>query len=38
VRHFFPDLNPWFDRLPDSRDQEACTYARRFLAWWGLSL
>ena len=38
VRHFFPDLNRWLDRLPDTRDQEACTYSRRFLAWWGISL
>ena len=38
VRHFFPDLNLWFDRLPDSRVQEACTYPRRYLAWWGISL
>jgi hypothetical protein len=26
------------DRLPDSRVQDACTYSRRFLAWWGLCL
>lgn len=38
VRHFFPDFNAWLDRLPDSRVQEACTYDRRFLAWWGLQL
>lgn len=38
VRHFFPDFNDWLDRLPDSRVQEACTYSRRFLAWWGLAL
>jgi len=38
VRHFFPDLNAWLDRLPDSRVQEACTYSTRFLAWWGLLL
>lgn len=38
VRHFFPDFNAWLDRLPDSRAQEACTYHRRFLAWWGLQL
>jgi hypothetical protein len=38
VRHFFPDFNTWLDRLPDSRLQEACTYDRRFLAWWGLHL
>ena len=38
VRHFFPQLNTWLDRLPDTRVQEACTYDKRFLAWWGLSL
>jgi hypothetical protein len=38
VRHFFPDLNDWLDELPDSREQEACVYATRFLAWWGLWL
>lgn len=38
VRHFFPDLNTWLSRLPDSRVQEACTYDRRFLAWWGIGL
>jgi hypothetical protein len=31
-------LNRWLDRLPDTRVQEACTYSRRFLAWWGLAL
>jgi hypothetical protein len=38
IRHFFPDFNHWLDRLPDSRLQEACTYSRRSLAWWGISL
>jgi hypothetical protein len=38
VRHFFPDLNGWLDRLKDTRDQEAITYSRRFLAWWGIAL
>jgi hypothetical protein len=38
VRHFFPDFHRWLDRLPDTRVQEACTYDRRFLAWWGLHL
>jgi hypothetical protein len=38
VRHFFPDWNDWLDRLPDSREQEACVYGRRFLAWWGIAL
>jgi hypothetical protein len=38
VRHFFPEFNRWLDRLPDTRVQEACTYSRRFLAWWGIAL
>jgi hypothetical protein len=38
VRHFFPELNRWLDRLPDTRLQKACTYSRRFLGWWGLAL
>jgi hypothetical protein len=38
VRHFFPEFNRWLDRLPDSRDQKAIIYSRRFLAWWGLCL
>ena len=38
MRHFFPDLNAWLDRLPDSRDRDALTYPTRFLAWWGLCL
>jgi hypothetical protein len=31
-------LNRWLDRLPDSRDQDAIIYSRRFLAWWGIDL
>ncbi len=38
VRHFFPQFTAWLNRLPDSRDQDACIYPRRFLAWWGISL
>jgi len=38
TRHFFPDLGAWLERLPDSRVPEACTYATRFLAWWGIAL
>jgi hypothetical protein len=38
IRHFFPDLNDWLDKLPDSRDQESVTYSTRFLAWIGLLL
>jgi hypothetical protein len=38
ARHFFPQLNAWLDRLPDTRVREACTYSTRFLAWWGLAL
>jgi hypothetical protein len=38
VRHFFPEFNAWLDRLPDTRVQDACTYDKRFLAWWGMQL
>lgn len=38
TRHFFPEFNRWLDGLPDTRVQEACTYSRRFLAWWGICL
>jgi hypothetical protein len=38
VRHFFPQLNTWLDRLPDTRLQPACVYSTRFLAWWGFAL
>src|SRR5438128_158046 len=38
VRHFFPHLNDWLQAVPDSRDQDACTYETRFLAWWGILL
>jgi hypothetical protein len=38
VRHFWPDLNDWLDRVPDSRFQPFITYDKRFLVWWGLSL
>lgn len=38
MRHFFPQWNTWLDQLPDSRDQEAITYPRRFLACWGILL
>jgi hypothetical protein len=31
-------LLDWLDELPDTRDQEACVYATRFLAWGGLWL
>src|SRR5262249_61485268 len=38
TRPFFPQLNAWLDRLPDTRVPEACTYSTRFLAWSGLAL
>ncbi len=38
MRHFFPQFNDWLQDLPDTRDQDACTYPTRFLAWWGLLL
>jgi hypothetical protein len=38
VRHFFPDLNAWLDKVPDPRCQERITYAPRFLLWYGILL
>ncbi|MDQ3931155.1 MAG: hypothetical protein M3328_18675 [Chloroflexota bacterium] len=38
VRHFFPHFNDWLQALPDARLQEAITYPRHFLAWWGILL
>jgi hypothetical protein len=38
VRHFWPDLNDWLDRVPDARFQPYVTYDKRFLVWWGLAL
>ena len=32
LRHFFPQWGTWLDQLPDSRDQDAIVYPRRFLA------
>jgi hypothetical protein len=37
-RHFFPDLNAWLGRLPDTRDPGSRVYTTAFLAWWGLGL
>lgn len=38
IRHFWPDLNDWLERIPDPRFQPYVVYDRRFLVWWGLSL
>jgi hypothetical protein len=38
VRHFWPELNDWLDRIPDPRFQPRIIYDRRFLVWWGLCL
>lgn len=38
VRHFWPELNDWLDRVPDPRFQPYVIYDKRFLIWWGLSL
>ncbi len=38
VRHFFPDLNDWLQKLPDTRDHDSITYETRFMGWWGLWL
>ena len=38
IRHFWPKLNQWADKLPDTRFQPMVTYEARFLLWWGLLL
>jgi hypothetical protein len=38
LRHFFPQLNAWIDRIPDPRFAPLVIYHKRFLIWWGLSL
>jgi hypothetical protein len=38
IRHFWPELNDWLQRIPDPRDPRLITYDKRFLVWWGLSL
>ena len=38
VRHFWPDLTPESDRLPDTRYAPLIRYHKRFLLWWGLLL
>lgn len=37
VEHCFPDLNRWFDGLPDPRRQDLCTYEARHI-WWQILL
>jgi len=37
IRHCFPELNSWFDALPDPRIQELCTYLGRHI-WWQMLL
>lgn len=38
IRHFWPQLDDWLRRIPDSRFQPFITYDKRFLVWWGLAL
>src|SRR4051794_15213625 len=38
TRHFFPQLNSWLGRLPDTRDPDSRIYTTGFLAWWGIAL
>ena len=38
IRHFWPELNDWLDRIPDPRHPALITYHKRFMVWWGLSL
>lgn len=37
VKHCFPDLNAWFDALPDPRRQDLCVYLGRHI-WWEIAL
>jgi len=37
VRHCFPNLNRWFDQVPDPRRPDLCTYSGRHL-WWQVLL
>jgi hypothetical protein len=37
VRHCFPNLNRWFDQVPDPRRPDLCTYSGRHL-WWQILL
>src|ERR1051326_2008814 len=38
IRHFCPELNSWFQALPDTRFKPMVEYDVRFLCWWGLLL
>ena len=38
IRHHWPELNDWLDRIHDSRFRPFVVYDKRFLVWWGLSL
>lgn len=38
IRHHWPELNDWLDRVPDSRFQPFVEYHKRFMIWWGLAL
>ena len=33
IQHAFPEMNQWFDALPDPRRQELCVYLGRHLYW-----
>lgn len=37
VDHCFPELNDWFDELPDPRRQDMCVYLSRHI-WWQMVL
>ena len=37
IAHCFPELNAWFDGLPDPRRQDLCTYLGRHI-WWQITL
>jgi hypothetical protein len=38
IHHFWPELNQWLNRVPDTRFMPLVVYHKRFLIWWGISL
>ena len=36
LKHFFPQLNDWFDEVPEPRNPRLLVYHRRHLIWQGL--
>lgn len=38
LRHFWPELNDWIDKIDDPRFEPFITYDKRFLMYWGFCL